>query len=95
MYRTEWKDCRNELQRTPDTYVWFNMRSQQWQVIALRLIITTSSVASGYMDRLVKEVIEVGPQITLTETVAWYPVTNVLRRKIMQNEHLTPPTIPH
>jgi len=71
------------------------MRSQQWQVIAFRHVITISSVESGYMDRLVKEAIGVGPQITLTETVAWYPVTNVLRRKIMQNEHLTPPTIPH
>jgi hypothetical protein len=95
MYRTEWEYCRNEVQRTPDTYVWLNMRSQQWQIIALRHVITPSSVASGYMDRLVKEAIVVGPQITLTETVAWYPVTNVLGHKIMQNEHLTPPTIPH
>jgi len=47
------------------------------------------------MDRLVKEAIEVGPQITLTEAVALYPVPIVLRRKIMQNDHLTPPTIPH
>lgn len=54
---------------------------------------TPSSVATGYMDRLVKEAIEVGPKITLTETVAWYPVTSVLRRTIVQNEHLIPPTI--
>jgi len=47
------------------------------------------------MDRLVKEAIEEGPQITLTETLAWCPVTNVLRRNEMQNEHLTLPTITH
>ena len=56
---------------------------------------TPISVATGYIDRLVKEAIEVGPQITLTETVAWYPVTNVLRCNTMQNEHLTLSTINH
>ena len=95
MCRTEWKNRQNEVQITPDTYVWLNVRSQQWQTIASRHVITPSSAASGYMDRLVKEAIEVGPQITLTETVALYPVPIVLRRKIMQNDHLTPPTIPH
>jgi hypothetical protein len=76
-------------------YIWINMRNQQWQTIVSRLVITPSTVATEYMDRLVKEATEVGSQKTLTGTVAWYPVTNVLRRKIMQSEHLTPPTVPH
>ena len=95
MYREEWKNCRNEVQITPDTYAWLNMRGQQWQTIVPRYGITPSSVVSGYIDRIVKQAIELGPKITLTETVAWYPVTNVLRRNTLQNEHLTPSTITH
>ena len=71
------------------------MRGQQWQTIVPRHGITPGLLVSGYIDRLVKEAIEVGSQITLTETVAWYPVTNVLGRNTLQNEHLTPPTITH
>ena len=60
-----------------------------------RLVLSGSDCAiSGYIC-LVKEAIEVGSQITLTETVAWYPVTDVLGRNTLQNEHLTPPTITH
>jgi hypothetical protein len=45
------------------------------------------------MERLVNEAIEVGATKNF-ETVAWCPVTNVLRRTTMQNELLIAPTIP-
>ena len=86
---------KRDAKNARNTYAWLNMRGQQWQTIVPRHGITASSLVSGYIDLLVKESIEVGSQITLTETVAWYPVTNVLRRNTLQNEHLTPPTITH
>lgn len=80
LYRTEWKTVETNC-KEQQRHVHLNQHEKSAvENDSIKTFYTPSSVATRYMDRLLKEATEVWPQKTFTETT--------------QNEHLIAPTIP-